>query len=85
MPGKVIEPARAGDDGLLGREPRVRPDPLGYLGGGLDVGRLHIDRADPQLLVAEKAFEMVGHIVFDQIRVTLDPAHEIGFVAAKSK
>jgi hypothetical protein len=60
----------------------VRFDAFGYLGGGLDIRRLHIDRADPQLLVAEKAVEVVGHIVFDQIRVALDAAYEIGLVAA---
>ncbi len=69
----------------LGREPRVGSDAFGDLDAGLDVGRLHVDRADPQLLVAEKTFEVVGHIVLDQIRVTLDPARVIGFVAAKIK
>ena len=27
---------------------------------GLDVGSLHVDRADAELLVSEQAFEMIG-------------------------
>ena len=54
LPGKMIEAARAGDDGLLGREPSVRPDPFGDRFPALDLGILHIHGADAELLVCEQ-------------------------------
>src|SRR5215472_1166845 len=57
-------------------------DAFGYQSAGLDVRGLHVDRADPQLLVAEQTLEMVGHVVFDQIRMAIDSAYQVGLVAA---
>ncbi len=74
MPRQMIETARARNDGLLGCEPGKCRNTCGDLGAGLDVRRLHIDGAYTQLLVTEKALEMVRHVVFDQVGVAIDPA-----------
>ena len=58
-------------------------DPVGDLLAGFDVRRLHIDRADAELLVAEQAFVVGRHVVLDQERVAIDPADEVGLVAPR--
>ena len=61
----------------------MRPDPLGDLLSRLDVRRLHVDRADAELLVAEQSFVVRRHVVFDQVRVAVDPADEVRLVASR--
>ena len=82
VPWKVIEPAGTRDEGLLGQEPFMRPDPFGDLLAGLHIRRLHVDGTDAELLVAEQAFIVIRHVMLDQIGVAIDPANKIGLVAA---
>jgi hypothetical protein len=62
----MVEPAGAGDDGLLGRKPSVGGDSFGDQRTGFDVWSLNIDRTHAELLISEQTFETIYPIVLDQ-------------------
>ena len=68
-----------------GASQRVDFDALDDLFAGFDVGRLDIDCAHAELFVAQAAFVMRRHVVFDQVAVAIDLAHEVGLVASLVK
>src|SRR5580704_7620174 len=79
----MIEPARTGNDRLLGREPWMRGNAFGDDLRCLHVGGLDIDRADTELLVSEQAFKSVRPVMLDQVGIAFDLTDQIRFIAAR--
>ena len=80
---QVIKAARAGDYGLFRRQPFVLADARGNGFAAFDLGVLHVNRTDAELVISQQPFVMPRHIVFDQIRGRTDLADQIGLIAAR--
>ena len=57
-------------------------NPLYDLLRGFNIGRLNIDCADAELLLAEKGLVVRRHVVFDEITITIDLTNKICFITA---
>src|ERR1700676_562169 len=79
----MIKTTGTGDDSLLRCEPSIRSDTIGHHFCRLDIRRLHVDRSDAKLFIAELTLIIVCHIVLDQIRIGLNLADEISLVPAR--
>src|SRR5215475_9344706 len=58
------------------------PDAFGNRLATFDFGVLHVDSADAELPIAEVSFEMMSHVVLDEIGGARDLADKIGLVTA---
>ena len=67
MPRQVVEPASAGNDRLLRREPSTNRNAFRDQCAGFDIRVLDIDSANAELLVPEQTLELAHPVIFDEI------------------
>src|ERR1700681_4529123 len=64
---QVVEAARAGHDRLLGCEPFMHLNAFRDRFAAFDFGILDVHRPDAELLVADQALVVRGHVVLDEV------------------